>query len=369
MKNLFAGEKLIVALHIIAWIIILVFPMYMHNKYGNGDPAFVWHIYGNLLIYGALFYVNYLLLVPRLLFKSEKIKYAVSALVLIVVVSGLLLVINNEGFNNSRPESFPKERIDPGVPDIDSRPFNDREFEERRPGPPMPFKGLEYFITAVFVMGFSLGLRLIDKVAKDEKEKKELEKEKLNSELAFLKNQVSPHFFFNTLNNIYSLIYIDKENAGESVLKLSKLMRYLLYESDKGSTKLSEEITFLKNYIDLMKLRVTDKVEIRVNFPEKYKDITIPPLLFISFIENAFKHGISNRDKSFISIVLAADEDYIGFSVRNSIAKKSVVGSQDSGIGLENVKKRLNLLFPDKHRLVINEIDNEFDVDLLLELK
>ena len=178
-----------------------------------------------------------------------------------------------------------------------------------------------YVFTSLFLVFFSLGLRVLERHSQTEKLQKELEKEKLNSELAFLKNQISPHFFFNTLNNIYSLISINAEDSQKAVLKLSKLMRYLLYESEHGNTKLSNEIDFMNNYIDLMKLRMSDKIKLSVSFPEKYDDINIPPLLFIPFIENAFKHGISYREKSFIDISMQAEKDSISFRCANSLVK------------------------------------------------
>ena len=154
----------------------------------------------------------------------------------------------------------------------------------------------------------------MEKLNQTEKRQKELEKEKLNSELAFLKNQISPHFFFNTLNNIYSLIGINGPTAQESVLKLSKLMRYLLYESEHGETMISHEIDFMNNYIDLMKLRLSSRVELKVDFPKEFSDFPIPPLLFVPFIENAFKHGISARDRSFIHITLKINNNQISFT-------------------------------------------------------
>jgi LytS/YehU family sensor histidine kinase len=195
-----------------------------------------------------------------------------------------------------------------------------------------------------------------------------LKKEKLNSELAFLKNQVSPHFFFNTLNNIYSLIGIDGPAAQDSVLKLSKMMRYLLYESEHGETLFSHEINFMANYIELMKLRLNSKVDLQVDFPVNFTDFSIPPLLFISFIENAFKHGISHRENSFIHISLAVSRDKIVFVSENSMGKSSQGGDmQESGIGLENVRKRLNLLFPGKHELNILQDDKTFKVRLSIQ--
>ena len=172
-----------------------------------------------------------------------------------------------------------------------------------------------YGFTSVFLIFFSLGLRVLERQSQIEKLQKEIEKEKLNSELAFLKNQISPHFFFNTLNNIYSLIGINTEDSQKAVLKLSKLMRYLLYESEHGNTMLSHEIDFMNNYIDLMKLRMSDRVSLNVHFPEEYDDRIIHPLLFIPFVENSFKHGISYREKSFIDISMTAEADSITFQM------------------------------------------------------
>ena len=125
----------------------------------------------------------------------------------------------------------------------------------------------------------------------------------LNTELAFLKNQINPHFFFNTLNNIYSLVQINVGDGQKAILQLSKLMRYLLYDTDKGEQPLSREIEFMTTYIDLMKLRLSEKVSVTVVFPENFDNVLIPPLLFLPFIENAFKHGISYRKSSFIHII------------------------------------------------------------------
>ncbi len=206
-----------------------------------------------------------------------------------------------------------------------------------------------------------MGLKILERHAEIEKRRKELEKEKLNSELAFLKNQISPHFFFNTLNNIYSLIGINTTDSQEAVLKLSKMMRYLLYESEQGETNLNAEIEFMNNYIDLMRLRLSDKVKLTVSFPVKYDEIKIPPLLFISIIENAFKHGISYREKSFIDIAMEVSKEMITFRCANSMVNKGEKNPPEgSGIGLENLRKRLGLLFPGCHELKIEQSESAF---------
>jgi LytS/YehU family sensor histidine kinase len=223
----------------------------------------------------------------------------------------------------------------------------------------------------VLLSGFAVGLGVMEKLKENEKKQKELEKEKLNSELAFLKNQVSPHFFFNTLNNIYSLIEINKTDAQDAVMKLSRLMRYLLYESEHGETQLSNEINFMNHYIDLMRLRLSPKVNISIEMPEKDDNLKIPPLLFIPFIENAFKHGISYREKSFVNIKMEIHENKIRFNCNNSLAQPTTnrLEEKHSGIGLDNVKKRLELLFPERHNLKISKTESEFSVILEIDLK
>jgi LytS/YehU family sensor histidine kinase len=264
------------------------------------------------------------------------------------------------GQDNSKEISTPgKEarKLPPSTPD------------EKFGGP--PFREMHLFnfmFTSLFLVFFSVGMRVLERHSQTEKLQKELEKEKLNSELAFLKNQISPHFFFNTLNNIYSLISINAEDSQKAVLKLSKLMRYLLYDSEHGNTKLSNEIDFMNNYIDLMKLRVSSIISLNISFPETYEDINIPPLIFIPFIENAFKHGISFRERSFIDISMTIDKESVKFRCSNSLVKSAEeIETAQSGIGLENVTKRLNLLFPGKHELKINKSDSEFEV--LLQIK
>jgi LytS/YehU family sensor histidine kinase len=160
---------------------------------------------------------------------------------------------------------------------------------------------------------------------------------------------------------------VNAEDSQKAVLQLSKLMRYLLYESEQGNVQLSNEIEFMKNYIDLMKLRMNDRISLNVEFPSGYEDVSIPPLLFIPFIENAFKHGITNRGKSFINISLNASKQTLNFACYNSNANGEKEDKQP-GIGLENVTKRLNLLFPGKHDLRINRNKETYEVLLKILL-
>jgi len=358
-KTFLSHKNLPIALHILAWAVIVIIPHYLVYTFGNGNRHFVPPIYINLTIYGILFYLNYMLLVPRLFLKKRKLQYFLLATGLIILVCAVMWYINDHVFIDAEKEQKIKELIQQ----------IDKDQDILKP-PIKQFRIVNYFSTSILILGFSLGLKLLEKVGKDEKERKELEKEKLNSELAFLKNQVSPHFFFNTLNNIYSLVEINKEDAQDAILKLSKLMRYLLYESEHGQTKLSNEIDFMRHYIALMQLRVSQKVDINIQLPEKDTDLLVPPLLFISFIENAFKHGISYREKSFINVRMTTDKNKISFQCENSVAsdKKEKHDENHSGIGLENVKKRLELLFPENHFLAIESNEKKYSVSLVITL-
>lgn len=360
----FEGRKIKLALHLLAWTILLGLPLYFIKRW-QVEKDFIWLYYINLLINGIIFYSNYLVLVPKYFFCKKRYKYFLSVIVLIAC---FYLVSD---FSNKFVFKYVPGRVY-------TEGLSRRENEIRNPGPPPvnrifnrpPFRQMHLFnytFNSVFLVFFSLGLSILERQAHIEKIQKELEKEKLNSELAFLKNQISPHFFFNTLNNIYSLIGINAEDSRKAVLKLSKLMRYLIYETEQGNTQLSNEIEFMNNYIDLMKLRVSDKVDLKVSFPENYENRGIPPLLFISLIENAFKHGISSRGKPYIEISMLTAKDSITFRCVNSMVKiKEETDNGHPGIGLENLSKRLNLLFPGKHDLKISRSEDAFEVLLYI---
>src|SRR4030042_908038 len=277
------GKWIPIILHILIWTIIIIIPLYLANRYGANRRFFKLFFYKDILLLGILFYINYLILVPRFFFKGKRLSYI--AIVLVLLISFYFI------------SYFPHEYI-AKRPDIEQNIEPERS-SQRGQGPGFRLvHAYNYTLSSVAIIFLSLGLVSLNRQCHVEKRQKELEKEKLNSELAFLKNQISPHFFFNTLKNIYSLIRINTEDSQKAVLQLSRMMRYLLYESEQGETSLSSEIDFMNNYIDLMRLRMSDKVKLDVNFPTKFENITIPPLLFIPIIENAFKHGVSYRERS-----------------------------------------------------------------------
>ena len=352
-------NKITLSLHALAWFIVIIIPLYLNNSFGGGNLHRLYEFYLHTFSAAVIFYLGYLWLVPKYFLQDKKFTY-------VIIIIGLILATHY--ITNFIEESYLFD------------PIQDEKFREAMKSvtgkdenfrPPMKAFGFfNHFISSILLSGFAIGLGVMEKLKQNEKKQKELEKEKLNSELAFLKNQISPHFFFNTLNNIYSLIGIDGPTAQDSVLKLSKLMRYLLYESEHGETMISSEIDFMNNYIDLMKLRLSARVELNIDFPKEFSDFSIPPLLFVPFIENAFKHGINSRDRSFINISMKIDNDKISFNAENSIGKSSQVGDlQHSGIGLENVRKRLGLLFPDSYELKIEQDESIFHVQLSIQKK
>jgi two-component system LytT family sensor kinase len=350
-----SDKKIAFAVHGIAWIILIIIPLFLNSAFGNEDSHRLYQFYVHTFSAVAIFYLGYLWLVPRFFLQDKKALYLIILVAFILSTYGITSFINETLLSNPVRdakflENYRKVTGDNAIPSF------------------RVFGFLNHVLASILISGFAMGLGVLEKLKQNEKRQKELEKEKLHSELAFLKNQVSPHFFFNTLNNIYSLIGIDGPTAQDSVLKLSKLMRYLLYESEHGETLMSHEIDFMNNYIDLMKLRLSSRVKLEIDFPKDFPDFTIPPLLFVPFIENAFKHGVSSRDRSFINIRMAIDPERISFTAENSIGKSSQPGDmQHSGIGLENVRKRLNLLFSGKHKLTVDQNETIFRIELSIQ--
>jgi LytS/YehU family sensor histidine kinase len=236
--------------------------------------------------------------------------------------------------------------------------------------PPDKPRKISFFwnlVPSIFVAAISTGYALFDYVVKEEKIKQEEKQERLLSELSFLRSQISPHFIFNILNSIVYLIRSKSSLAEPVTIKLSELMRYMLYESDDTHISLDKELAYLNNYIELQKVRFDDDVKIELNTEGAATTQIIEPMLMIPFVENAFKHGVGMVLDPVIDILLKITETDLSFSVRNKIAPES---SEDkdmsSGIGLKNVKRRLELLYPNAHHLDIKNDGDWFEVNLNL---
>ncbi len=202
-----------------------------------------------------------------------------------------------------------------------------------------------------------------------ENKKKELENQKLNAELNYLKAQINPHFLFNTLHNLNYLALAKKDEASEVIVKLSNIMRYMIYESRKKKVVLSKEIDYMRDYLDLEKIRLNNQFSIVVDTEEVDDGLEIEPLILIPFLENAFKHGVSDKyPDSWVSMKLRSEEGTLHMELSNSVFEKNRSETESSGFGLSNVEQRLKLSYPHKHSLDIQSETNEFKVLLSLEL-
>lgn len=334
----------------IFWVLLYLAPVVFHRI---NNPTINWEfIFGIWMDYLPLFLIfciNRLVLIRFILFKSKPLLYILSVFALITIT-----VITTEQF------SKPKDRLPNGYGLLRfSQP--DQMVRTDRQRPPMSAypSYVNLVLLSFLLIGFDTGTKLSVRWARAEGQKAELEKENVKNELAFLRNQISPHFLMNTLNNIHSLIDFDTKEAKASIGKLSVLMRHLLYESDDRQTALSKEIAFIDSYIKLMKLRFSDDVDIKFETPAHIPDISIPPLLFTNVLENAFKYGISYNDKSFVHIRLNCSETDLEFIVENSIHKKNIdTGSE--GIGIKNTQKRLQLLYQENYNYTYSVTNKVF---------
>lgn len=400
-------------------------------SYGSEIESFSWRAVRSAwlvtLPFFLLFVANNYLLAPRLLFRKKYWLYALSVITVIALLFVLYPYLGGhrpfgsfggpegermermfrsgerpDGFRNGegrpfrngfpegeqtgdgvRPEDMPEGDTTPQSetgrrprPDGHFRPDNGpKDFGPRFDGGPhredfgripFPIPFISRLAMAFLLVGFNIGIKLLFKSLRDEERLRELEHESLQTELEYLKYQINPHFFMNTLNNIHALVDIDTEKAQKTILELSKMMRYVLYEANQRTISLSKEIQFLNNYIGLMKLRFTEKVDVQVSLPAGVPDVQIPPLLFISFVENAFKHGVSYQHESFVHIDMKVEEGELLFRCANSCFGKS--DDQHHGIGLENICKRLRLLFGNSYTLSIDEQKDNFEVLLIIPL-
>lgn len=244
--------------------------------------------------------------------------------------------------------------------------------DELRPISPVPMLGpgeAVAFFGGLLLMGMNLGVKLYFKTQEDREQQERLEKQDLERQLEYLRYQVNPHFFMNTLNNIHALVDINTERAKTTIVELSKMMRYILYEGDKKYIPVQREALFLNNYIELMRLRYSSRVSISLDMPEMMPDVMLPPLLLIIFVENAFKHGVSYAAPSFIDIKVEVTQDKLKFRCRNSRQEqKPDEKKKKGGVGLANARRRLDLLFPNRYNLEIKENDKEYDVQLEIPL-
>jgi len=348
MKTNFYKPYFSFGLHALGWLLfgfILLF--YIPLTWNIILPSFFWIWQSILLtIMIFLFYFNAKLIVPQTIIK-DKISLFLLWIFLVILAMQLLSF-----FYTSYTDKHYK--ID-GL--LLFKRFRNPVFDNF------------VFMMTLLILGISTSWSLLEHWQNAAQHKQQLEQDKTMAELSMLKAQINPHFFFNSLNSIYSLTYLNIEDSRNALHTLSRMMRYLLYSTEGERTTLEKEVVFLKDYIALMKLRANCKLNIITKFHENLKDYPIAPMLLLPLVENAFKHGVHATDKSEISIVLEQKEANLEFEVENTFFKKPI--SLDiGGIGLTNTKRRLQLIYPNKHSMIaeINEKGNyKVNLQIILE--
>ncbi len=338
-------------IHFIAWGLIFLLPFIIFDK----DPDFdimdkmshhaVW--VSSLLI---VFYSNYFLLIEKILFNRKIGKFILYNIVLIVSVAIAIHFWQQASMmHHPMPNGgkFPPKTV-------------------------LPF-GISFVVrdilTLLVIVGLSVAVKMTGKWYKTEVERQEEEKKHTEAELTNLRQQLNPHFLFNTLNNIYALIAISPEKAQNSMLELSKLLRYVLYENNDNFVSVEHELNFIHNYVELMRIRLNNDVDLKVKININQTDKMIAPLLFIALIENAFKHGISPSSPSFIHIdIHELNSKQLTCMIRNSYFPKTETDKSGSGIGLENLRRRLEILYPHKHIIRTEKDGDTFISELIIPL-
>lgn len=360
-------------LFLLTWIVIILSPIlnelasaYMNQEDFNWSDVIFWWI--GMLPFLIIFLINNFILVP-LFFNRHKFKaYILSAIILVAGYSVYdfysfnrameARVANKPGIENKAPSLPP-----PPPPHTLSEPERPQLSYKLRRRLPVFFDTL----LAALVVCFNIVVIISVRYQRDLNKRKEQENRLLQSELKYLRTQLNPHFFMNMLNNIHAMIEIDPERAQNTIIELSKLMRYILYESENQTIGLAKELEFVSNYILLMKQRYPDgKVEVNCDFPQKISEESkVPPLLLMSFVENAFKHGVSYRSKSHINISVTQTPGEMCFVCSNSKPVSAHIQNKETGgVGLENARRRLDILYGDKYILDIEDKEDQYKVNL-----
>ena len=322
-------------LHLIGWGVLLLLVLLQNDLSDwNDEDYFLFTMV--LVSMGIVAYINLYLLIPCYLFTKKYANYTGFLFVLILLTASLITWVMNDL-------------------NLDSIDWSSR-----------------FVVTLIALAALALltsGGKLLAEYLRKMMKFKEIENKQLKDELALLKEQVHPHFLFNTLNNLYGLITQDQnQKAAEITLKLSDLMRYLLESSKTDKVSLKKEIKFLEDYLSLEKIRLTNNTDIRFEVSGIVSDVFVAPLLFIPLVENAFKHGLNTlKAEGFAHFSLSVQGKDLFFEAKNSLGK-SLENSPESGIGIANLRKRLQLIYPNNHLLDIQESNDEYKVVLHIQL-
>lgn len=343
MQELIRKNKTLL-FHLGFWVVYFSFFLYQIS-FGMGREKNISESIGEAALHVvfviAIAYINYGFLFPKYRRDGKMLNYILSFIVFFVLIVGLYIYIKQqESYGTRIHEIFTSTRFI-----------------------------IHHSLTVLFIVVFITMLRFVEEWFGMETRKKELENENLNSELRFLKEQINPHFLFNTLNSLYYLATINSPNTPGVIEKLSQMMRYMLYDSNRPKVPLNQEIQYMRSYIELEKMRIEKEVPIKLNISGSIEEYHIVPLILNTFLENAFKHGLNNHTADgFISIEIVVEKGSLIFTVENSKPVNPDF-KEKSGIGLQNVKRRLDLSYPEKYRLEVTEDDKTYRIDLNMVLK
>ena len=341
-----------------------------------------------LTLFLAAFCLHNFLAAPLLVYRNRRRQYALAAVLIVAGFVAVQALVRPNRPQGMEPPARPAEELytAPAKPagktgmEPPARPGEERRMNPpakpdgegtgggaARHEPPLAFGGQDSVALIIFslLLGLNVGAKYYFKSVDDRKRFDALERDSLNAQLSYLKYQINPHFFMNTLNNIHALVLIDPETANRMIETLSKLMRYVLYDGNRSLAPLKKELDFVENFVELMRVRYTENVRISMHLPDEVPDVYVPSLLFATFIENAFKHGVSYESDSFIEIAIRADTGSgVLFTCRNSRLPQQA--DPHGGVGLANARKRLQLIYGSGYTLSITPTDREYSVELRL---
>ena len=346
----------------LVWLFMFIAPLvslYVHASLDD-NITFRWadvlHIWGGLLVMFVLFIIHNTWVAPLLIHQHRTRAYILASVALILLFT--LFECTRKPPHRSGPKPPEMEMVDNGSTNIPPPP-------KKGMMPPMDINKVMSVMMLMLIFTANLGTKYTFKGIEESRRRQTLEKEELKQELTYLKHQMNPHFFMNTLNNIHALVDINPEKAKACIVKLGHMMRYMLYECNKDTVTLSRGISMMEHHIELMRIRYDEDVDIQFKRPDQIPNIDIPPLIIIPFVENAFKHGISYSEHSYIHITVDVDDTYFMLMCDNS---KHADDTEHGGVGLKNVIKRLDLIYGNQYMLDIDNSKDHYKVTLRLPL-
>ena len=351
-------------LYALVWsVVFLAVPMTCIFQWLNGKGEVsiwqgTWPVWLRILPFFLLFLVHDLLLSPLLVQRKKTLAY----LLLTAVVFSLFCVSVTRFSGPSGGPGGPGDGPRPEWAAPGERPPRPPRAPAAPPGRPPIKPETMRILVGLLMLGVNLGVKYYYQSLREAQRVRELELENLNQQLEALRYQINPHFFMNTLNNIHALVDLDPEKARESILELSKMMRYILYEGNRPTIPLAQEADFLRHYVSLMRIRYPGEIRIDLSLPADCGEAEVPPLVFASSVENAFKHGISYEAESFVSIEVSCEDGRVVFRCSNSRHGAATGG----GIGVDNVRKRLELLYDEDFTYTVEATESRYDIRMNL---